>query len=353
MLEPVRRFALEKLEARPEAADVRRRHARHFADVAERVEPALMKGGQSGEFELLEREHPNCRGALRSSLDTGDAETALRLAAALARFWFVHGDIGEGRQWLHEALGLHGQVPPPLRAKALHREGVLAFRQRDERAARELLEQSLALYREEGDNEGVALALNLLGYWHEESFHEAAALYARSGNERGLAIARMNLGGSRLAEGDCAAAAVLSTEAIELWRAVGDEVSRSVALLNLAHALLELGRVAEGRAAVREAVELAHTLHFKEQLVYGLEALAAFALAGGEPGPSVRLLGAAETLRQSIGIALGRYEFAIHERTAEAAQSALGEAAFAAEWDEGAHLELDDAVAYGLERVTE
>jgi predicted ATPase/DNA-binding SARP family transcriptional activator len=348
MLEPVRRFALEKLEARPEAADVRRRHALHFAGVAERVEPALMQGGHGGEFELLEQEHANCRVALRSSLDSGDAETALRLAAALARFWFVHGYIGEGRQWLHEALALPASVSPALRARALHREGVLAFRQRDEGAARELLEHSLALCREMGDDDGAALALNLLGYWHEESFHEAAALYQRIGNARGLAIARMNLGGTRLAQGDYASAAELATEAIELSRTAGDEANRSIALLNLAYALLELGRADEGRPMVQEAVELARSLHFKEQVVYGLEALATFALARGRPGPCARVLGAAETLRQSIGIQLGRYEFASHERTAEAAQSTLGENAFAVEWEKGARLDVDDAVAFGL-----
>jgi len=153
----------------------------------------------------------------------------------------------------------------------------------------------------------------------------------------------------RLAKGDYGAAVELSVEAIELSRAVGDEINRSVTLLNLAYALLELGRADEGRTALREAVELAHSLDFKEQLVYGLEALAAFALERGEPGACVRLLGAAETLRQSIGILLGRYEFAMHERTAEAAQSALGEAVFAAEWNQGSSLELDEAVAYGLE----
>ena len=349
MLEPVRRFALEKLEAQPEAVDVRQRHARHFADVAERIEPTLTEAGHGGGFELLEREHANCRAALRASIDAADAEPALRLAAALARFWSVRGYIGEGRQWLHEALAIPVDVPPSLKAKALHREGVLAFRQRDEAAARELLDRSLTLYREVGDDEGAGRALNLLGYWHEESFHEAAALYARIGNERGLAIARTNLGGMRLAKGDYGAAVELSVEAIELSRAVGDEINRSVTLLNLAYALLELGRADEGRTALREAVELAHSLDFKEQLVYGLEALAAFALERDEPGACVRLLGAAETLRQSIGILLGRYEFAMHERTAEAAQSALGEAVFAAEWDQGSSLELDEAVAYGLE----
>ena len=357
MLEPLRRFALEKLDARPEAADVRHRHARHFAALAERLEPNLALGGPGGEFELLEREHGNCRAALRSSLEAGDAETALRLAAALGRFWFVRGYASEGRQWLHDALSLDPDGEPALRAKALLREGVLALRQGDEDAAGGLLEHSLDLLRKVGDDDGVALALNLLGHWQtrrgelmaaHEAFREAAAAYERIGDERGVALMRMNLGGSHLTLGEYDSAAELSAEAIELARAVGDRVNVSVALVNLACARLELGRVEEAGPALREAIELAHSLQFKEQIVYGLEALAAFALARGEPAQSARVLGAAESLRSSIGILLDRFELTVHERTAEGSRRALGDQAFAAAWAEGSRLEPDEAVEYGL-----
>lgn len=55
-------------------------------------------------WERIEDEHDNLRAALRWALETGEAETALRLVAALWQFWLARGYLREGRRWLDEAL---------------------------------------------------------------------------------------------------------------------------------------------------------------------------------------------------------------------------------------------------------
>ena len=111
----------------------------------------------------LEREHDNLREALRWSLRAGaDAAQALRLAGTLARFWIVHGHLSEGRQWLDEALAASGGTGAE-RARALEGAGLLAEGQGAYEDATRLLDASLALWREVGDQAGAARALASLG----------------------------------------------------------------------------------------------------------------------------------------------------------------------------------------------
>src|SRR5581483_3167365 len=112
------------------------------------------------------REHDNLRAALRWAMESGAVETGLRLAAALWRFWYAGGHLSEGRAWLEglldRAMRDAGAVAGLVGARALVGAGVLATMQGDyERAARHC-EHSLALYREAGDQAGVAVALDVL-----------------------------------------------------------------------------------------------------------------------------------------------------------------------------------------------
>jgi predicted ATPase len=108
MLEPVRQYALEKLEDGNEGEEVRRRHARFFLALAEEAEPQVRGSVDVEWFERLETEHDNIRAALSWALERGEAELALRLAAALRMFWEAHGHSGEGTRWLEAALAKGG-----------------------------------------------------------------------------------------------------------------------------------------------------------------------------------------------------------------------------------------------------
>src|SRR5437867_1071258 len=106
MLETIREYALERLAESGEVETLHGRHAQYFLRMAEAAEPELRGPQQVLWLETLEREHDNLRAALRWALDRREVETALRLAAALPRFWFGHGYLSEGRRWLNEALSI-------------------------------------------------------------------------------------------------------------------------------------------------------------------------------------------------------------------------------------------------------
>jgi predicted ATPase/class 3 adenylate cyclase len=164
MLETIREYGLEQLEASGEAEAIRRQHRDWYLALAEHAERGLYGENQTGWFDRLEREHDNLRAALAWTRAQGQSEEGLRLGRALKEFWYVRGYLAEGREQLAKLLALPGaEVRTAARAKALHGAGGLANRQLELGPARALLEENLALFRDLGDQGNIARALRILG----------------------------------------------------------------------------------------------------------------------------------------------------------------------------------------------
>jgi predicted ATPase len=129
MLETVREFALERFEASDEADAVRGRHADYFVTFAETVDPRLRSGNRAAWLTRMHSDYNNVRAALSwVVVERADAVAALRLAGALAWYWYFAAQFSEGRGWISLALGLDpAQAPPVLRARALSAAARLAF----------------------------------------------------------------------------------------------------------------------------------------------------------------------------------------------------------------------------------
>jgi len=184
MLETIREFALERLVEAGELETLRRRHADHFLCLAELAEIGMRGPDERTWLDRLEADQDNLRAALEWAL-AADPELAGRLAGALSWFWWMRRQ-SEGRHWLARALsGTPGRSR--WRTKALHGAGHLAHMQQDSPAARQLLEESLALAREQDDTWTVAWVLHLLG---RVAYFDGDAEGARALGEQSVAAAR-------------------------------------------------------------------------------------------------------------------------------------------------------------------
>src|SRR5579871_5032422 len=165
LLEMVRQYAAESLQASGESEQIKRKHRDWCVAFAEEEQPRMRSAEQEKSLQRLETEHENLRTALGwCRVEENGAQAGLRLAGALGRFWEVRGYMTEGRRYLAEALGREeGAGRTPERARALNCAGVLAHRQGDYASARSLTEESLAIRRELGDRLGIAYSLNNLG----------------------------------------------------------------------------------------------------------------------------------------------------------------------------------------------
>jgi predicted ATPase/serine/threonine protein kinase len=242
MLDTIRDFGREQLEASGEAIDIRRQHANFFLTLAERAEPELRGPGQVAWLERLEGEHGNLRDALQWSLEEGTAETAARISNALWQFWRMHGHLSEGRRWLDEVLRKSSKLPSAVRATTLNEAGDLASLQGDYAQAADLLEESLTLQRELEDKQGIGIVLWHLGRLMNEQneyaratecLKEALVLLREEGDKWNVAMSLLILGTVALSQGDHKQATTLYEESLAMHRELGDKTRIAIILSNL------------------------------------------------------------------------------------------------------------------------
>lgn len=140
MLETVREYAAEMLEESGESAQIRARHAADLETLAHQAKDQMEGPDQIIWLERLDAELANLRVALAWAIETGNGTLALRIAAPLFRFWYMHGHLTEGRGWLDAALALDQNGDTPSRSQALHCAGEMAWQQSDYPRATTLLQ---------------------------------------------------------------------------------------------------------------------------------------------------------------------------------------------------------------------
>jgi tetratricopeptide (TPR) repeat protein len=357
MLETLREYGQERLQEAGEAEETRKKHLEFFLGLAERAEGELQGTQQREWLERLEKEQDNFRAALSYGLER-EPEKALKLAAALWRFWDIHSNFTEGRSWLERALEKGMSAPASVRAKALNRAGVMAWRQGDHSAAQALLEESLTLFRELGDQRGIANVLNYSGNiaWAQGDLERAKALHEESlairralGDQGGIASSLGNLGNIAWAQGDYERAKVLYEECLALFRELGNQWGVANVLNNLGVVVRAQGDYGRARVLLEESLTLFRGLGSQWGIVNALEELAKLAGVKGQRERAARLLGAAEALREVIGAPMYIPERSDYEQIVTELRSALGDEAFAVAWEEGRTMTLEQAIAYALE----
>ncbi|MGH2532941.1 MAG: ATP-binding protein [Thermomicrobiales bacterium] len=357
MLETIREYGREALAAAGEEEDARCLHAAWYLAFAGQAETELSGPAQELWYARLEAEHDNLRAALGWAIDGGDAAIAMRLGSCLWRFWDTRGYYVEGRAWLERALSLSGDVEPGTKARAAGGAGVMASRQGNHEQAAAHFLQAQALYREAGDQSGLAGSLNDLAivlcaldeYDRARTLHEEAlALYRALGHQVQIARVLGNLGmlAQDLKEYD--RAAELHAESLAIRRAVGDLNGVAGALVGLALVANAQGRHDEAAELQKEALELFRSLGNQVFIAEGFEYLAIFAEAQRRPERALRLFGAAESLRGRIGAPLPPYRQELCERSIAGARAQFADAEPAGAWRSGLSMPLDEAIAYAL-----
>jgi predicted ATPase/DNA-binding SARP family transcriptional activator len=355
MFETQREYALEILQASGEETQVRLRHLEYFVGMAETAEPELTGPIQLAWYERLETENDNFRAALAFAVERRNSKLALRLAAALTRFWDVRGHVIEGLRWFREALTLEDDTCLRVRADALAKAGVLCLRGERHSEARDMLTEARSILSCIHDARAEAFVDELLGQvaFMEgdregalKLFRRAACSFRKQGRLSGLQYALSNIAMARLLFGDFESAVEEFAAALELSTRLGDRQAESSIKLNLGIALFEMGEIQKASTMFTESFTVARELGFKAQLADVLDAFGFDAARAMQYYRAARLMGAAEALRESAGTVVMFVD--VHDRVVASIVAALGSDGLGRAWVEGRALELDDALDYAL-----
>jgi len=353
MLETIREYAAERLEESGEVEELRRRHADYFLELAEEAEPHL-RGSPGDWLDRLEREHDNFRAALDSLEASGAGETALRLAAALWRFWYLKGHLAEGRRRLESVLPTDGP-PTAARAKALNGAAVMAVNTGDGEAAKLRAGEALALHRELGDAWGAAYSVFMLGAAEDDAgtaqqlYEESVRVFREHGDEHSALLASRNLAVIYADLGDAARARALYEDNLRRARATHNDRLEASTLGALAMIALDDGRVEDAASMLRSSLRLHGELRDVLDTAVDLCRYANVLARQGRAATAARLLASFDALGDEVGVRRsGVVE--MNEATLAAVRTQLDDAAFTETWRQGLELTLGEAMTLAVEQ---
>jgi predicted ATPase/DNA-binding SARP family transcriptional activator len=353
MLETIGSYACEKLTKASGEDELRRRHAAFFSALAEQA----YRGRFDAEAEWssrLETDHDDLRAAL-DWLSERDADRALELAGALGWFWLSRGLLREGRRRLSAALAGSGMTGRS-RARALASSGALLARHGDAAAGIAELDAAVAMWRELGDLDELASALDSLGWplvYDAANNSRALAAFERSrelwrelGDEAGVMRALVGIAQVLVAMGETERAEAISLDL--LARAAGDARTEHYAYHFLADCALIRGDPEEAGTRYRHSLRAALALGDVLETGWEVQGVAMSEAGAGNPRRALVLAGAVEAHWESLGLASSiAFWDALLERYLAPARASLGD-----EYDavraEGRALAFDEAVALAL-----
>lgn len=361
MLDTIREFGRERLEETGELAGLRRSHRDAYLRLVERADADWVSPRQVGWFARLDREHANVQTAVDYSLtQPGEAEAAMRILAGLFHFyWWGRGWAREGRLWLARAFD-KPTPPSAVRARALLTDASLSLADGEFDVGGQRLEAARAILSTVPDPGGAAFA-----WWVEGSvgLYTGDLPAATGAFEKGLALlepgreltVRLDLllsYSSALALlGDTERATWCHDEFLRITVPAGESFHRAYAQWTFGLFVMQQGDLPRAVEVIRQSIELRRTIRDLTGLGWSQETLAWGESALGHHDRAATLLGAADRLWEIMGRPLRTYQhlYPSHEACVRTAREQLGSKGFAAAFERGRALSIDEGIAYALD----
>ena len=396
MLEVIREFAAEKLAESREAETIHNRHLTHILAFTQRA-GSESDGEHEAEWRMRVREESdNIRTAVSWALADSNPEAAVQIASSIWPYWDMFGWLDEMHAWMGRSAS--AALPPALRAAALRLQGVFTNDPSEKKAC---WETALRLYRALGDQNGIGRCINNLGYLARSAgdyaaagslFEESLRMARASGDTLSVVFPLVNLALNALFLGDFAGseayldqhqtaiqaagsvsgmaenkrlrgyvalrqgryplARKLLQEAVEIARS-GDDVSLLARChVHQGYLALREGSTAEAYTLLADGLRGFHESGASEGVQLALRGLAALAGVQRRSERAAQLFGAAEALRERLGMVLPPVERPEYEEYVAAVRTAVNDHDFTTAWAEGRGMSLDQAVGLALEADT-
>jgi predicted ATPase/transcriptional regulator with XRE-family HTH domain len=348
ILQTIREWALEELATSGEEETIRARHAAWAVTLAEQAEPHLFGVHQADRLSRLCREQGNLAAAIEWGLDH-DRDAAIRLAGALADYWYWRGQIAEGAEWLRRALD-GAPMRNGSRVKALVGASTLTLVSGDFAAATACAEEALAIARELDDCLGGARALAVLGnvLQHRREYHQSFDLHRQAleafsalGDESWAINEVCNLAWTSHGKNDDVTAASFAEQLSQIAAATRDTYFADVALLILGDLALAAGDAPAAAARYHEVFAGSWRRGDRWLAADALLGLAAVVHTTGDSHRGARLLGAAEGLYRRFGVPFPR-DRPNYPAWRDSMEKNLGEGVFSQARSAGAALRLNE-----------
>lgn len=356
LLEPIRQYAHARLVERGEDAAAHAAHAALFLALARHADGEQRGAEQGLWLARFETEHDNLRAALEWCRDAGEGELGLRLVGHVWMFWYTHGHLREGREWLQTMLNASADTVSEERVSGLRGLGSLLYGQREYAEARNYIGAALEMSRDLGNE---ALKSTLIGSMasiiteqgeldQAWTLHqEALAIRRALGDDLSVATTLSNLGALAYRRSEYVEARDYFEQSLAMNRTMNDLGSAIIALNNLGSTLITQGDWARAVPVFREGLKIAHDLGDREVTVSCIGGLGEAAYAQQQLERAVLLDAASEAMREAIGQGLHPDDQERQDRYRITLRTEVGEA-FERLWNEGKAMTPARTIEYAL-----
>ncbi|HEX5115265.1 MAG TPA: BTAD domain-containing putative transcriptional regulator [Pseudonocardiaceae bacterium] len=335
MLGTIKEYAGQRLAAAGESDLARLAHLAYFTELGETADPHLRRAEQLTWLAAVEAEHDNINAAMRGALAAGEAQGAMRLAAAVGWYWWLGGHKTEGNDMIMAATAVPGEVADDIRATVYaFVTGFLTSGRGDQRQAQEWIHETYEISRRVRARHpavGLVAALEHLLRSPGEFLPAWEPLLADD-DPWVRALARLQLGKMRivLGQGGRDADAYLETALAE-FRAMGERWGMSFALTELADRIATRGEFADACEHYEQAIAVVTEVGAIEDVVRMRARQAQFYWLLGDRQSSVAAIAEAQRFAERVTwpdalaeLALAKAEIARWDGDGDEARRQLG-----------------------------
>ncbi|HEX6424753.1 MAG TPA: winged helix-turn-helix domain-containing protein [Acidimicrobiales bacterium] len=351
MLELVRDFAVEQLDASGEGDEVRRRHAHHVLDLVTGFEEARWRDATHWLDDINELA-ADTRAAHRWAVATGERATAAGIVAGL--FGYTEVNPVQLVRWIEQAVDWIDDVDPLTAGRLRLGAGYVELLRGHLERARAAWQQALELFSGLGHDRysALAMAYTAATYIGSAADYEGAlgmcaeaAGIARRVGEEPLMAHILNIEGELArVQGDDDRAGVAYRAALDATRVGREPGVESTVLANLSYLAAHRGDYDEAHRLGRESLRMCWALGLRSPAAWGVGELAGAELGRGRPEQAARLVGASDAALEVLGTTRGPGDQPEHERVLRELERALGAERLTALVAEGAAMTLEECV---------
>jgi len=287
MLEPVRAYASERLDARGETAVVQRRHLDWCRTLAAQAQPHLCGPGQRDWVARIAADRANVARAVASAFALDDPAAVVELAWELVVFYFVCDAVDEPDSWLRRVHDARAPLDEVVEAKLRSLLALTRIHHGDYDNVHESLLGPLAVFRAQHMSFEAAVALHQLGFVRYHLDHdvdaavavlqESSSLFSSIHHDWGVSLAEAMLGSVFAATGDLTGAELCQRRALEHARRIDSDQQIAQALGQLALVRLLQERYDDALDLLLESAPLLDRGHYRTDAANALDALAVIA----------------------------------------------------------------------------
>ena len=308
-LETVRQYAFAKLVESGTAHSAQSAHGQYFLTLTEAGDKGVRGPDQADWIQRLKAENDNVRVAIGWAVEAKDSDLALRLVAAMSWYWFIDGYWQGPLQLFHRVYDEATDADPLLRARAVYKAGGVAIIWGWFGEMTPLIEQAYLTLLEVGDELDIAYATHFLGNIHAgrgdadagEMLEASIQMFDQAGDDWGKAFAQRWMGSALELSGDAARTIDHQRASVAAFIHIGDRWAASWIAFVLGFNLTAIDRLEEAAESLEQSLELVEGLEDHLVLPHAKRGLAMVAARSDRPGLARSILDDALPLYRRIG----------------------------------------------------